>query len=55
LEKFTVNVTEISYGFVEFEADSEDEAKDKAEDEYHYGNVVWSSVEFKAHEVEKQN
>ena len=45
MEKFEVKVTETSYGFVEVEAGSSEEARDKAENEYYLGNVIWRSSE----------
>lgn len=51
MEKYGVNVKETSYGFIEIEADSPEEAREKAEEEYHKGNVHWSSSEFIAKEV----
>lgn len=41
--KYTVKVKEISYGYVEVEADSDEEAEEKAEEVYFEGNVVWKS------------
>ena len=36
--KFVVDVTEINYGSVEVKADSAEEAREKAEEEYFNGN-----------------
>ena len=49
--KYCVNVTETSYGFVEVEADSVEDSRVKAEDEFHKGNVVWGSTDFTTQEV----
>ena len=51
MAKFRVSVTETSYGSVEVEAESIEDARSKAEDEYHQGNVIWTSGEFKPLEV----
>jgi hypothetical protein len=51
---FTVEVSETSYGFVELEASSEDEAREKADDAFHQGNVTWSSSEFSVSEVTRR-
>lgn len=49
--KYTVNVKEISCGFVEVNADSEDEAREIADVKYHEGNIIWESVAFSTQEV----
>ena len=49
--KYRIDVTETSYGFVEIEADSEAEALAKVDEEYHSGNIVWSSSEITKQEV----
>lgn len=41
--KYSVKVKEISYGVVEVEADSAEEAEEKAESIYYDGNVVWDN------------
>ena len=40
--KYRVNVNETSYGSIVVDADSEDDARDKAYDEYYKGNVRWN-------------
>lgn len=45
MEKYTVNITETSYGFVEVEANSKEEALSLAETEYWNGNVCWNESE----------
>lgn len=44
--KYLCHVKEISYGTIEVEADSRQEAQDKAEAQYQLGNTVWSSGEY---------
>ena len=44
--RFVCNVKEISYGTIEVEADSRQEAQDKAEAQYQLGNTNWSSGEY---------
>lgn len=48
--KYTVKVKDISYGYVEVEADSVEEAEEKAEEIYFDGNVLWgkSDTSFEA-------
>ena len=46
MNKYCVNVQEISHGFVEVEANSEEEAKNKATDMFHSGNVNWGDMDF---------
>ena len=53
MAKFTVSVTETSYGAVEVEADTPEEARSKAAEAYHQGNVHWSTSEFTAQEAEE--
>lgn len=43
--KYSVKVKEISYGVVEVEAASAEEAKETAEAEYYFGNVFWNNSE----------
>lgn len=38
---YVFGVKEISYGSVSVEAENEEEAKEKAWDEYHNGNTYW--------------
>ena len=44
--KFICNVKEISYGTIEVEAESCQEAQDKAETQYMHGNTNWSGGEY---------
>ena len=43
--KYSVKVKEISYGVVEVEAASAEEAEEKAESVYYDGNVMWDNSE----------
>ena len=43
--KYSVKVKEISYGVVEVEAASAEEAEEKAESVYYDGNVIWGISE----------
>lgn len=43
--KYSVKVTKVSYGVVEVEAASAEEAKEKAESVYYAGNVMWGDSE----------
>lgn len=43
--KYTVYVTELSYGRIEVEAASAKEAEEKANEEYHKGNILWHDSE----------
>ena len=49
--KYEVNIQEISYGAVKVEADSDDEARDKAHDMYSQGFVSWGRTDVSTHEV----
>lgn len=40
---YQVSITETSYGFVEVEAESEDEALELANTEYENGNTIWNN------------
>ena len=51
--KYGVNIQEVSYGSVEVEADSEDEARDIAHDKYSEGFVNWGKTDVTTHEVTK--
>ena len=42
---YSVKVKEISYGVVEVEAASAEEAEEKAESVYYDGNVIWGNSE----------
>lgn len=44
---------ETSYGAVDIEADSPEEAMTKAEEAYHQGNVHWTNSEFTPQGAEK--
>ena len=55
MAKYLVNVKEISYGFVEVEADSMEDAPEKATEAFHNGNVIWPSCEFTTLDVIKQD
>ena len=44
--KYLCKVKEISYGVIEVEADSRQEAQDKAEAQYQLGNTIWDSGEY---------
>ena len=44
--KYICNVKEISYGTIEVEANSRQEAQDKAEAQYQNGNTIWTSGEY---------
>jgi len=50
---YSVNVKEISYGFVDVEADSVEDARTKVIEEYHNGNVAWASNDFQMLDVTK--
>jgi hypothetical protein len=54
MAKYIVSVMETSYGAVEIEADSPEEAREKAEEAYHQGNVHWTSNEFTAQEITEE-
>ena len=43
--KFTVNYSETNYGFAVIEAESKEEAEDRAMEVYSAGNVIWVSSE----------
>lgn len=47
--KYIFDVKEVSYGRIEVEATNIEEARNKAENEYHSGNTFWASGE---HEME---
>ena len=51
--KYRVSVMETSYGAVDVEADSPEEARERAEEAYHQGDVHWTSSEFTAQEAEE--
>lgn len=42
---YVFSVKETSYGSVSVEADSEEEAREKAWDEYHNGNTYWGDTD----------
>lgn len=50
---YSVSVTETSYGYVEVLASSEEEALEKAREEYEKGNTIWNNgdEEFDAQEA----
>lgn len=45
MKKYSIRVIETSYGFVEVEANSKEEALSLAETEYWNGNVCWHDSE----------
>jgi hypothetical protein len=51
MAKYNVNITETSYGFVEVVADSINKARDKAEEAFYKGNVIWESIDFLTQEI----
>ena len=42
---FNMNVVEVCYGFIEVNADSIEDAKAIVKEEYHNGNVAWTTSE----------
>ena len=52
--KYIVKVKDISYGVIEVDAASEDQAKELADLQYAMGNTVWQSGEYKLEVEEKQ-
>lgn len=46
MKKYIVNVKEISYGTIEVEANSTEEANRLAEAQYTMGNTCWGSGEY---------
>lgn len=46
MKKYNVSVKETSYGSIEVEANSKEEAEDIAYGEYERGNTVWDSGEY---------
>ena len=51
--EYRVNLNEISYGSLVIEADSEEDARVKASEEYHRGNVKWVDSEVKIFDIRK--
>lgn len=47
---FTINITETSYGFVEIHAETLAEAQQKADAQYHNGNVFWANSSYNVEE-----
>ena len=43
---YSFNVNETSFGFIEVEASSEEEARRLAEVEYHMGNAVFNNTDY---------
>ena len=52
--KYIVKVKDISYGVIEVDAASEDQAKELADLQYAMGNTVWQSGEYELEVEEKQ-
>ena len=52
--KYTFEVKEISYGMIEVEANSMEEAEIVADKQYSMGNTVWKSGEYEITAEEKQ-
>lgn len=54
--KYSVNVKETTFGFIEVDADSAEEAYAKAEEEYNQSGAYWhdSQAEFYGAEAEEQ-
>lgn len=55
MNKYTVNVKETSLGFVEIEAASEEEARERAIEACHEGMAHWHGLEYEAQSVTKIN
>ena len=55
IAQYLINVMETSYGFIELEAESAEDAQDKAEKEYHNGNTIWGKLEFTIQEIKKED
>ena len=54
MAKYRVNVTEKNFGSVTVEADSEEEARELAEEAYSEGNVDWGGkTDFQTGDVEE--
>lgn len=51
--KYTVFIKEINWGFVSVEADSEDEAKCRAIEEYQNGYANWGDADMEIADVEE--
>ena len=52
--KYTVKVREVNDGVLTVDADSPEEAREIAEQEYYNGNVFWKGCEFDVISVERQ-
>lgn len=53
--KYRFDVKEVSYGCLEIEADSYEEAERKATAEYERGNTYWSNGEYEITEAEERS
>lgn len=45
LKKYIINVTETSYGYIEVEASSPEEAEELAQEVYNEGNTNWGKMD----------
>ena len=53
MKKYEVYVEETSYGFVTVEAESEEEAYEKAEDMYFEGQVNWTGGDWRTRDCQE--
>ena len=50
--KYTFQVKEVSYGYIEVDAENEEQAKELADHQYAMGNTIWRGGEYEL-EVEE--
>ncbi len=53
--KYVFNVKEISYGCIEVEAETEEQAREIADEQYSMGNTIWRGGEYQIEQHEEKN
>lgn len=54
MKKYRCLIVEVSYGYIDVEADNADEAAEIADKQYHAGNTNWGDADYSIEEITEQ-
>lgn len=52
--KYRCLIVEVSYGYIDVEADNKDKAAEIADKQYHAGNTDWGDADYSIEEITEQ-